>query len=84
MSASRGKKVRAEPIAQLYGDPDDPKTWAVAEMHHVGTFEELEEQITTWLPESGESPDRMDGLVWAGTRLFLTADEEEAGFFWSN
>jgi hypothetical protein len=26
-------------------------------MHHVGTFEVLEEQMTTWLPESGESPD---------------------------
>jgi hypothetical protein len=33
-------------------------------MHHVGVFEELEDQMTTWLPESGESPDRMAGMVW--------------------
>lgn len=81
VSASRGKKVRAEPIAQLYGDPDDPKTWASSETHHVGTFEELEDQLTTWLPESGESPDRMDGMVWAATRL-LIVEEDESGFFW--
>lgn len=83
VSASRGKKVRAEPIAQLYGDPDDPSTWEASEMHHAGTFEELEEQQTTWLPESGESPDRMDGMVWAATRL-LIVDEDESGFFWGS
>jgi phage terminase large subunit-like protein len=40
-------------------------------MHHINTFKELEDQLTTWLPESGESPDRMDGMVWAGTRLLI-------------
>ena len=39
------------------------------------------EQLTTWLPESGESPDRIDGMVWAGTRL-LIVEEDESGFFW--
>jgi hypothetical protein len=33
---SRGKRVRAEPVAALYGDPDDPETWDQAVMHHVG------------------------------------------------
>lgn len=70
--ASRGKRVRAEPIASLYGDPEDSETWKEAEMHHVGNnFEELEAQQTTWIPESGESPDRMDGMVWAATRVLM-------------
>ncbi len=71
VTASRGKRVRAEPVAQLYGDPDNPGSWDSAEAHHVGTFDELEEQMTQWIPESGESPDRMDGLVWSATRLLF-------------
>jgi hypothetical protein len=74
VTASRGKKVRAEPIAQLYGDPDDPSTPEASEMHHVGTFEELEGQQRTWLPESGESPDRMDGMIWAATCLLIVEE----------
>jgi hypothetical protein len=39
-------------------------------VHHVGEFPTLEDQMTGWDPaESGPSPDRVDGLVWALTEL---------------
>lgn len=58
--ASRRKCTRAEPISALYA-----RRWC----HHAGIFPELEEQLTTWVP--GErSPDRMDALGWALSRLF--------------
>lgn len=58
--ASRGKRVRAEPVAALYEQ---------GRVHHVGVFEALEDQMATWTPDSGTSPDRMDALVWACTDL---------------
>lgn len=60
--ASRGKAIRAEPIAALYEK---------GEIHHVGGFSELEDQMVTWTPESDVSPDRMDALVWAMTDLMI-------------
>lgn len=60
VSASRGKRQRAEPIAALYEQH---------RVHHVGNFPRLEDQMTNWVPESGKSPDRMDALVWALTDL---------------
>jgi len=68
--ASRGKQVRAEPVAALY------------EQHrifHIQPFDELEDQLVTWTPESGESPDRLDALVWAFTELFLQEPEPKQG-----
>lgn len=54
--ASRGKAVRAEPVAALYEK---------GMVHHVGALTELEEQMCGWVPGSGmDSPDRMDALVW--------------------
>lgn len=59
--ATRGKRVRAEPIAALYEQ---------GKVHHVGAFAELEDQQCTFLPEGNEkSPDRVDALVWALTEL---------------
>ena len=58
--ASRGKLVRAEPIAALYEQ---------GKVHHVGEFSELEEQLFTYTPQSGNSPDGLDALVWAITEL---------------
>ncbi len=57
--ASRGKYIRAEPIAGRYEK---------GEVHHVGEFVELEDQMCEWVPGEG-SPDRMDALVWAATAL---------------
>lgn len=65
VTASRGKVVRAEPIAALYER---------GMVHHVGQFGELEEQLgmtTTGGYQGGGSPDRMDALVWALTELML-------------
>lgn len=64
--ASRGKQVRAQPVAALYEQ---------GKVDHVDVFEELEEQLVTWTPESGKSPDRLDALVWAFTELFLEEPE---------
>ena len=63
VTASRGKAVRAEPIAHLY---------ARGEVDHAATFAELEEQATQ-MTTSGymgpKSPDRLDAMVWALTEL---------------
>ncbi len=65
VSASRGKYIRAEPVAALYEK---------GEVHHVGAFPELEDQMCEWLP-GDESPDRMDALVWAITELSEPVEE---------
>lgn len=66
VKASRGKYVRAEPVAALY---------ARGRVRHVGEFEELEDQMCTFTADfdrkaEGYSPDRVDALVWAMTELF--------------
>ena len=61
--ATRGKWLRAEPIAALYEQ---------GRVHHVGGFPELEDQMTGWEPGSSGSPDRLDALVWALTELMVT------------
>lgn len=73
--ASRGKKTRAEPVAVLYGNVD-PTLGPLrpSRVHHVGMHGELaalEDQQATWTPEDNDSPDRLDALVWALTRLLL-------------
>lgn len=62
--ASRGKHVRAEPIAALYEQ---------GRCAHVGSFPELENQMTQMTIhgyEGAGSPDRVDALVWLMTELF--------------
>lgn len=59
--ASRGKLVRAEPVAALYEK---------GKVHHAGNFPLLEEEMLSYSPaNSRNSPDRMDALVWALTEL---------------
>lgn len=63
VKATRGKHVRAEPIAALY---------SLGRVHHVGTFPELEDQMcatTAGGYEGPGSPDRMDAMVWGLTEL---------------
>lgn len=72
--ASRGKTRRAEPVASLYGDPDNEATWASARVHHVlgRDLTLLESQMCEWTREETLwSPDRMDALVWDITGLLL-------------
>ena len=66
VTASRGKVIRAEPIAAQYEQ---------GKIHHVGTFAELEEQMTmttTGGYAGAGSPDRLDALVWALTNLSVS------------
>ena len=59
--ASRGKQVRAEPVVARYEQ---------GHVHHVGVLADLEDQLCSWVPGQGASPDRLDALVWACTELF--------------
>lgn len=74
VTASRGKILRAEPIAGLYGDPDRSETWGKSRVHHVGYFAALEDEMTSYtLADAGSwSPNRLDALVWAITELGLS------------
>ena len=63
--ATRGKWLRAEPVAALYEQ---------GRVRHVGAFAELEDELCDFGPDglsSGRSPDRVDALVWAVTALML-------------
>lgn len=57
VTASRGKLVRAEPLASLFEQ---------GRVHMAEVMPELDDQLTTWVPGAGQdSPDRLDALVWA-------------------
>jgi phage terminase large subunit-like protein len=59
--ASRGKDIRAEPVAMLY---DEGKA------HHVGRLTELESEMVSWQGLNGQkSPNRIDALVHGVNRL---------------
>ncbi|WP_274383118.1 hypothetical protein [Piscirickettsia salmonis] len=60
--ATRGKVIRAEPIANLYTQ---------GKCFHLGSFPTLEDQLCTWTPNDEKSPDRLDALVWAFTELMI-------------
>ncbi len=59
--ASRGKLIRAEPVAAL----DEQK-----KLHMVGSFPKLEDELCTYEGE-GNSPNRLDAYVWAATELLV-------------
>ena len=61
--ATKSKGLRAEPIVALYEQ---------ARIRHYGTFTKLEDQMTSYIPGSSHSPDRLDALVWALTDLLLS------------
>lgn len=63
--ASRGKWLRAEPVAALYEQ---------GRVAHVGALPELEDEMCDFASDGlsgGRSPDRVDALVWALTALLL-------------
>jgi phage terminase large subunit-like protein len=63
--ATRGKALRAEPVAALYEQ---------RRVRHVARFAALEDEMCDFTPNglsNGRSPDRMDALVWALTELML-------------
>ena len=59
ITSSRGKLIRAEPISALYEQ---------GKVHHVGHFPELENEMCTF-NGTGDSPNRMDALVFMLTYL---------------
>lgn len=64
VTATRGKVVRAEPIAALYDD---------GKVRHVGYLHDLEDELSGFTTNGyvGEkSPNRADAAVWAVTSLF--------------
>lgn len=66
VTATRGKLVRAEPVAALYEQ---------GRAHHVGDFPQLEDEQTSY-SGTGRSPNRMDALVWCGVELVLGTPSE--------
>ena len=63
--ATRGKWLRAEPVAALYAE---------GRVAHVGVHATLEEQMLAFAADglaNGRSPDRVDALVWALTDLMV-------------
>lgn len=64
VKASRGKHVRAEPIAALYEQ---------GKVCHVGYFRQLEDELTSFSTMGymgAKSPNRADALVWLLSELF--------------
>lgn len=62
VNASRGKLVRAAPVGALTEQ---------GRFRFAGTFEALEDQLCTWSPEAGYSPDRLDAMVWGPHHMKL-------------
>ncbi|MDP1911296.1 MAG: terminase family protein, partial [Hyphomicrobium sp.] len=63
--ATRGKWLRAEPVAALYAE---------GRIAHVGLHTTLEEQMLAFGADGlsrGRSPDRVDALVWALSELAI-------------
>lgn len=61
--AHKGKYLRAEPVYSLYEQ---------GKVYHVGQFPRLESQMVTFNPDAGgDSPDRVDALVYGVTELIL-------------
>ena len=72
--ASRGKVVRAEPIAALDSQ---------GRIHHAGIFSALEDQMCRFDPVAGgASPDRVDARIWAMTELMLNRPPTEGPRLW--
>ena len=70
--ARQGKRLRAEPVAALYEQ---------GRISHVGNLDELENQMTEWVPDSGSSPDRIDALVHGLVELGLATGASADRFF---
>ena len=60
--ASDGKEARAQPVSMLYEQ---------GRVLHAHPMNDLEDQLCSWVPGEGESPDRLDALVWTLKELAL-------------
>ena len=66
--ASRAKQIRAEPIVALYEQ---------GRIYHKTGLHNLENEMLSWVPGLGASPNRIDALVWAVTELMTRKIEFE-------
>lgn len=66
--ASHGKTPRAEPVQALY---------EAQRVYHLDYFPDLEDEMCEWVPgdRSLPSPNRLDAMVWAISKLALNAKE---------
>lgn len=78
LHSSRGKRLRAEPVGALYEQK---------RVVHTQYFEKLEEQMVTFNPETmakkGQSPDRVDALVFALTWLIVERKQPRVRFIYA-
>jgi len=63
VDATRGKAIRAEPIAALFEQ---------GRAHLVGNWPRLEDELAMWTSDMGQSPNRLDAMVWAATSVYTT------------
>lgn len=63
--ASQGKRARAEPVSMLYEQE---------KVYHLGCFSKLEDEMCNWDQNSTVSPNRIDALVYAVTKLLVKTD----------
>lgn len=68
VTSRRGKAIRAEPIAALY-EKGAPQDQATRVYHRRLVLEDLETELTTWVPGRSDSPNRLDALVHAITKI---------------
>lgn len=66
VNATRGKRVRAEPVALIYQQ---------GRGHNVGEWPALEKEWRQWQPGDTDSPNRLDAHVWLFTGLKLTESQ---------
>ncbi len=69
VNASRGKHIRAEPIAALFEQ---------GRFHFVVPCPQLEDELTTWTEDAKWSPNRLDAMVWGATALGLIGGQGHA------
>lgn len=64
--AARSKQLRAEPVVALYEQ---------GRVEHLPGLTELEQEQLTWVPGKGDSPNRVDAVVWAIDELIQVGQQ---------
>jgi phage terminase large subunit-like protein len=76
ISVSRGKAIRAAPVAALYEQD---------KVRHLGTFPDMEEQLMNFSAskyEGAKSPDRADALIFSLTELLIGGSTYDGSLGW--
>lgn len=72
VTATQGKKTRAEPIAVLW-EAEEQIAFLSDSVPGAVSLDLLIDQCLEWVPGVGDSPDRVDAMVWAATYLLPEA-----------